>query len=75
MVDKVALGQVFLPVRLFSPVSTIPPMHHTHLDLHAGLTRSLGHSRSSAFSEIGEHWIEKFFIKFELAAHCKKNWC
>jgi hypothetical protein len=29
VVDKVALGQVFLRVRPFSPVSVIPPMLHT----------------------------------------------
>jgi hypothetical protein len=28
VVDKVAQGQVFLPVRQFSPVSTIPAMLH-----------------------------------------------
>ena len=30
VVDKVALGQVFLPVLRFSPLSIIPPMLHTH---------------------------------------------
>jgi hypothetical protein len=30
MVDNVALGQVFLSVLLFSSVSVIPPMLHTH---------------------------------------------
>jgi hypothetical protein len=28
MKDKVALGQVLLPVLWFSPVSIIPPIHH-----------------------------------------------
>jgi hypothetical protein len=36
--EKVALGQVFLRVLGFSPVSIIPPMVHTH-HLHAALTR------------------------------------
>jgi hypothetical protein len=31
MVDKVALGQVFLRVLRFSPVSIIPPGLHTHI--------------------------------------------
>ena len=30
VVDKVAMGQVFLPVLQLSPFSTIPPTHHTH---------------------------------------------
>jgi hypothetical protein len=30
MVDKMALGQVFLPVLQFSPVRIIPPMLHAH---------------------------------------------
>jgi hypothetical protein len=30
LVDKVALGQVFLQVLQFSPVSVVPPMLHTH---------------------------------------------
>jgi hypothetical protein len=30
-VDKVALGQVFLRVLLFSPVNIIPPLLHMHL--------------------------------------------
>ena len=33
IVDKVALWQVFLPALLFSPVSIIPPILHTHLHL------------------------------------------
>ena len=34
-----AQGQVSLPVLRFSPVCTVPPVLHTHLHLHAGLTR------------------------------------
>jgi hypothetical protein len=30
VINNVALGQVFLPVLGFSPVSIIPPMLHTH---------------------------------------------
>ena len=33
------LGHIFLSVLRFSPVSIIPAIHHTHLDLHAALTR------------------------------------
>jgi hypothetical protein len=39
VVNKVAIGHVVLPVLLFSPASTIPPMLHTHLHLHVALTR------------------------------------
>ena len=50
MVDKVALGQVPIPVLRLSPVSVIAPMLHTHLDRHVCLTRgtnelSLGTSK------------------------------
>jgi len=31
VVDRVALGQVFMPVLRFSPVSIVPPMLHTQL--------------------------------------------
>jgi branched-subunit amino acid transport protein len=31
VVDKVALGQVFLRVLPFSPASIIPPLFHSHL--------------------------------------------
>jgi hypothetical protein len=31
VVDKVALGQVFLPVLRFSPANIIPPLLHIHL--------------------------------------------
>jgi len=37
MVDKVAVGQVFLPVPQRSPVSINPPTLHTHLHLYAAL--------------------------------------
>jgi hypothetical protein len=36
--DKVALGQVFLPILRSSPVGIIPPTLHTHLHLHVGVT-------------------------------------
>jgi len=35
VVDVVGLGQVFLPVLRFSPVSIIPPLLHAHVfDFH-----------------------------------------
>ena len=39
VVGKEALGQVFIQVLRFSPVSIIPSMLHTHLRLHVVLTR------------------------------------
>jgi len=36
---EMALGQIFFRVRLFSPVSFIPIMHHTYFHLHVTLTR------------------------------------
>lgn len=36
---QMSLGQVFLLVLWFSPVSTIQPMVHTHLHLHVTLSR------------------------------------
>jgi len=40
LVDKVALGRVFLLVLRLYPVSIIPPMLHTHLHLQVGFTSS-----------------------------------
>jgi len=66
-VAEVALRHVSLPVLLFSPVSVIPPMLHTHLHPHVACSirqtsgRSLGtFQKSSAISEIVKHWIEKY---------------
>jgi hypothetical protein len=39
VVDKVALGQVFLPGLLPTPISIIPPTPHTHLHLHVAFTK------------------------------------
>ena len=39
LVDKVALGKVFLLVLRFSLASIIPQMLHTHFHLHVALTR------------------------------------
>jgi hypothetical protein len=58
-------GSTFLRVLRFSPVSIISPTFHSHLHLHAALTRrtngSGNHSKSSALSGIRERWIEKYF--------------
>jgi hypothetical protein len=65
VVDKVTLGQVFLQVLRFHPVSIIQPMLHTHLHLYVAHTRRDKSAKpgnlpkSNALSEIGEHWREK----------------
>jgi branched-subunit amino acid transport protein len=59
VVDKVALGQVFLQVLRFSPVSIIPPLlrTHVHIGVHLFLQEQMGEawepSKSNAVSEIG----------------------
>jgi hypothetical protein len=66
VVDKVALGQVFIQELRFSPVNIIPTLLHTHLHLYVALTRrakgrSLGTLKKGiAVSKMGNHWIEKY---------------
>jgi hypothetical protein len=66
VVDKVALGKLFLSVLPFPPVSIIPPVLHTHLHLQVALTRrtngpSLGTLKSNAVLEIRKDWIQNTF--------------
>ena len=67
MVRKVVMKQVFLRVLWFSSVNIIPPMLHTHLHLHAALTRrtkgrSLGtFQKAMLFAKIGQNLIEENF--------------
>jgi hypothetical protein len=42
VVDKGALGQIFLPVLRFYPVTTIPLVLHTDIHLQTALMRKLG---------------------------------
>jgi hypothetical protein len=46
VMDKVALGQVFLRVLRFSPVNIIPPLRHIHLCIIWGMDK--GHKGTSA---------------------------
>ena len=55
VVEKVTMAQVFLPALQFSPVSSIPPMLHTHLDLHVARGESWNLKKSMLFSETWEH--------------------
>ena len=63
VVDRVALGQIFLPVLRFSPVTIIAAFLHTHLYLDvAFIRRTNGEawepSSSNIISEIGGHRTE-----------------
>ena len=67
VLDKVALGQVFLPALLFTPVSIIPPMLRTHPHLHVDVARrksgrSLGTLlKSNAVRAVGGRRIDKYY--------------
>jgi hypothetical protein len=78
LVERVALIYAFLCLLRFSLVSMIPPMLHTRLNLHIALERRrMGEvwepSKSKALSEIGEHWIEKYFHFFVYVLHRVKR--
>jgi hypothetical protein len=60
VVHKLALGQVLLPVLLFSPVSMIPPMLHILLHLQVALS---SRTNGRSLGTLGEHWII-IFISF-----------
>jgi hypothetical protein len=56
LVDKVALGQVLLPVLRFSLKSVSPPIILTHLHLRIAKSRNI--PKSNALLKIGEFWPE-----------------
>ena len=69
VVDKVAVGQVYLRVLRFSPVSIIPPMLHTHLHLHVALNRrtkgrSLGTFEKAVFFRKSQNIGQKSTFTF-----------
>jgi hypothetical protein len=51
VVDKITMGQVFLQVLRFSPVSIIPPTLHTNLHPHLALTRQTNVRSLGTFNE------------------------
>jgi hypothetical protein len=60
----------FFSKMLVSSINIIPPMRHNHLQLHVALTKRPMFEpweppENNAFSEIGEHWIEKYFQSSE----------
>ena len=66
VMEKVTLRQVLLLVLRFCPFNVIPPVLHTHLQLHVAFTRTKGRNqgntaKSNALSNIEEHWIENNF--------------
>jgi hypothetical protein len=69
VVDKAALGNVFLSVLRFSPVSTIPTMLHTDVHLHVVLSQDKRAKHGTflkrmPFRKSGERGIEKYFRCF-----------
>jgi hypothetical protein len=77
LVDKAAVGAVFLRVLRSSPVIIIPPVLHTHLHLHTALTskkkgRSQGtFQKAMLFASRGEYmenYFHFFFFRFQRAA-------
>ena len=69
--DKVALGQVFLPSASFSPVSIIPPLLRTHLCLHVAQTKNIKGRlpTSNVLSEKSEYGIKSTFT---ICMYCYK---
>jgi hypothetical protein len=68
VVDKVAEGQVFLRVFLFTPVNIIHPMvHNSYASTRCYYQKDkrakpVNFPKSNAVSEMGEHWIERYFV-------------
>jgi hypothetical protein len=75
VVDKVALGQISLPVLPFSPVSIVPPVLHTHIRLNGTLIRRLSgrslrtFTQSSAVPCIGGYWNTQWQNFYRLVAN------
>jgi len=70
VVDKVALGQVFLRL---SYATIILPVLRTHLHKRVAITRTNGRclcifQRNNALSGVGKHWIKNCFHYFSLRA-------
>ena len=79
VVDKVALGQVFLRLILFPPVIIIPYLLHTLLRLHAALIRSTNEKKAGKFWEWGALCGRSVLcslgsVKHMLARLCQHEW-
>jgi hypothetical protein len=66
VVEKVALRPVLLLALPFFPFSIIPPVLHTHLQLHVAFNRTkrrnqANTAKSNDLSNIEEQWIETNF--------------
>jgi branched-subunit amino acid transport protein len=79
VVDKVALGQVFLRVLRFSHVNIIPPLVLTHLHLYGAVSRRTDKwakpgnvPNTSILSEIGEQLTEKNFHFLKGLVHLRR---
>jgi hypothetical protein len=80
--NKVALGQGFLRVLLFSPVSIITSMLHIHLHLHVAVTRrengrNLGtFPKAALFRNLGSIRYNVFtFLSMILFKHFSTVFC
>ena len=75
VMDKVALGSLFVLVLWFSPFN-ITPMFHTHLNLIGGTSgRSLRtHKESNALSDINEQCKEYSSISKALGKETTEKW-
>ena len=61
---KLTVGQVFLRILQFSPLSTIPPELHTHPNPNTTLTMKKKRGRCltlTFLSNVEDQWIEKYF--------------
>ena len=66
VVDKVAEGQVFLRVFLFTPAIIHPMVHNSYASSRCSYQKDkrakpVNFPKSNAVSEMGEHWIERYF--------------
>ena len=81
MVVKVALKVLSLRVLQLSPVRIIPPLLHIHIHFNTTIIRRTSglslrtFQRSSALSDIGQHWNEKYFYIRPIGYICDHCFC
>jgi hypothetical protein len=70
VVDKVALGQVFLRILQFSPVSIIPPMLHTYFNINAALVRRTTRRRLRTSKKKQRAFANREALERNVLLHC-----